>query len=366
MLMAHGFLRRIFEVFDRYETPVDMVGDHRGERLADDRQHGAARGDCGELQEFAEVHVEAGPGDRLPGGREHSATRRELRAASFRRSMAVNVRMISQGASLLNLSFVVARADLARAVELLHAEFFTELDPGVFEVGMKLAIVGYGKMGKLIEQLAPEYGFEVVLRLDEFNNANGAGMTRENFAGVDVAIEFSTPEAAVGEHRDAGGAGREHGGRHHGLVGRVGSRATRGRGEGGHAGLEPEFLDRRERVLRAWWRRRRGCWRMQEPTTPGPGRFITRQEGRASGTLLKLVDADEEGGYTRARSTSSSNRAGAHPGTHEIGFDSAADTITLRHTARSREGFARGALKAAQWVVGKTGRLRIWRSVLFW
>ncbi len=50
-----------------------------------------------------------------------------------------------------------------------------------------------------------------------------------------------------------------------------------------------------------------------------------------------------------------SNRAGAIPGTHEIGFDSSADTITLRHTARSREGFARGALKAAQWVIGKQG-----------
>ena len=51
----------------------------------------------------------------------------------------------------------------------------------------------------------------------------------------------------------------------------------------------------------------------------------------------------------------SSNRAGAHPGTHVIGFDSAADTIELRHVARSREGLARGALKAAQWVVGKKG-----------
>jgi 4-hydroxy-tetrahydrodipicolinate reductase len=51
----------------------------------------------------------------------------------------------------------------------------------------------------------------------------------------------------------------------------------------------------------------------------------------------------------------SSNRAGAHPGTHEVGFDSAADTITLRHSARSREGFARGALKAAQWLPGKRG-----------
>ena len=59
-------------------------------------------------------------------------------------------------------------------------------------------------------------------------------------------------------------------------------------------------------------------------------------------------------GYTRNIDTSP-NRAGAHPGTHEIGFDSAADTITLRHSARSREGFARGALKAAQWIVGKKG-----------
>ena len=49
------------------------------------------------------------------------------------------------------------------------------------------------------------------------------------------------------------------------------------------------------------------------------------------------------------------SRAGAHPGTHEIGFDSAADTITLRHTARSREGFARGALHAAKWIIGKKG-----------
>ena len=59
-------------------------------------------------------------------------------------------------------------------------------------------------------------------------------------------------------------------------------------------------------------------------------------------------------GYARPINIGS-NRAGRHPGTHEIGFDSAADTITLRHAARSREGFARGALKAAQWIVGKQG-----------
>ncbi|MGH9647863.1 MAG: dihydrodipicolinate reductase C-terminal domain-containing protein, partial [Bryobacteraceae bacterium] len=73
-----------------------------------------------------------------------------------------------------------------------------------------------------------------------------------------------------------------------------------------------------------------------------------------SGTLLALVNEVKAAGYKRNIDTSSS-RAGAHPGTHEIGFDSAADTITLRHTARSREGFARGALKAAQWIPGKKG-----------
>ena len=61
-----------------------------------------------------------------------------------------------------------------------------------------LAIVGYGKMGKLIEQLAPEYDFQVALKLDEFNNADGAGLIARNFAGIDVAIEFSVPAAVPG------------------------------------------------------------------------------------------------------------------------------------------------------------------------
>src|SRR5436190_16092892 len=60
-----------------------------------------------------------------------------------------------------------------------------------------LAIAGYGKMGKLIEQFAPEYGFNVALKLDEFNNANFEGITAENFRGLDVAIDFSIPQAVV-------------------------------------------------------------------------------------------------------------------------------------------------------------------------
>jgi 4-hydroxy-tetrahydrodipicolinate synthase len=77
-----------------------------------------------------------------------------------------------------------------------------------------------------------------------------------------------------------------------------------------------------------------------------------------SGTLLKLVEEMRRAGYQRPVDTAS-NRAGAHPGTHEIGFDSAADTITLRHVARGREGFARGALKAAQLGGGQARDLRV-------
>ena len=51
----------------------------------------------------------------------------------------------------------------------------------------------------------------------------------------------------------------------------------------------------------------------------------------------------------------SSTRAGSIPGTHTVGFDAAAETITLTHTARDRTVFARGALQAAQWVHGKRG-----------
>jgi 4-hydroxy-tetrahydrodipicolinate reductase len=80
----------------------------------------------------------------------------------------------------------------------------------------------------------------------------------------------------------------------------------------------------------------------------------TSKKDAPSGTLLQLIEEMQRAGYAR-RIDASSNRAGANPGTHEIGFDSSADTITLRHTARSREGFARGALKAAQWVIGKRG-----------
>jgi aspartate kinase len=132
MLMAHGFLRRIFEVFERYETAVDMVATSEVSvslTIDNTRNIDAI---LAELRQFAEAGVEQDQvivclvGDDIrytPG-----VARRTFNALG-----GINIRMVSQGASLLNISFVVKEADLQVAVEALHREFFSELDAAVFE-----------------------------------------------------------------------------------------------------------------------------------------------------------------------------------------------------------------------------------------
>jgi 4-hydroxy-tetrahydrodipicolinate reductase len=218
----------------------------------------------------------------------------------------------------------------------------------------RMAIVGYGKMGKLIEQMAPQFGFSVDLKLDEFNNANYEGITPANFEGIDVAVDFSIPAAAVENIRRISALGVNL------VVGTTGWTASipemRALIERNGTALvwSPNYsvgvnvfsrlVSEAARLLAdeadygAW------AWEIHHST----------KKDAPSGTLLKLVETMKAAGYSRPIDTAAS-RAGAHPGTHEIGFDSAADTITLRHSARNREGFVKGALKAAQWVVGKKG-----------
>src|SRR5215831_13960281 len=66
---------------------------------------------------------------------------------------------------------------------------------------MKIAIVGYGKMGRMIERIAESRGHQVIARFDLDNNQGGGGLTPENLADVEVAVEFSTPETVVGNLR---------------------------------------------------------------------------------------------------------------------------------------------------------------------
>ena len=132
MLMAHGFLRRIFEVFDRFETPVDMVATSEVSvsLTIDNLQRLDAI--AAELRQFAEVDTETDQVIVCLVGENIRYTPGVAKRA-FGALEGINIRMISQGASLLNLSLVVAEKDLHRAVVALHEEFFTELDPAVFE-----------------------------------------------------------------------------------------------------------------------------------------------------------------------------------------------------------------------------------------
>ena len=132
MLMAHGFLRRIFEVFDRYETPVDMVATSEVSVSATIDNTARLAEIRGELEEIAEVSVEhdraiialVGENIRYTPG---------IGARIFRVLEKVNVLMISQGGSQWNFSIVIAGESLKEAVRLLHGEFFAELDPAVFD-----------------------------------------------------------------------------------------------------------------------------------------------------------------------------------------------------------------------------------------
>lgn len=209
-------------------------------------------------------------------------------------------------------------------------------------------------MGKLVERLAPEYGFEVALKLDEFNNANFEGITPENFQGVDVAIEFSIPAAVAENVVRIAALGKPL------VVGTTGWLAEMGRVREAveRHGIGLVWSPNYSIGVNVFFRLAAEAARLLEPHADyaawGWEIHHSAKKDAPSGTLLKLVEEMRRAGWSREVNVAS-NRAGAHPGTHEIGFDSAADTITLRHTARSREGFARGALKAAQWVVGKKG-----------
>jgi 4-hydroxy-tetrahydrodipicolinate reductase len=218
----------------------------------------------------------------------------------------------------------------------------------------RLAIVGYGKMGRLIEQLAPEYGFAVALKLDEFNNAAFEGITAENFRGIGVAIDFSIPAAvprnvegiaALGVNLVVGTTGwQEHAESVKAAVARNGIGLVWSPNYSIGVNAFFRLVSEAARLLASQPEYGAWAWEIHHST----------KKDAPSGTLLKLVEEMKKAGYQRPIDVGA-NRAGAHPGTHEIGFDSSADSLTLRHTARSREGFARGALKAAQWVIGKKG-----------
>lgn len=220
---------------------------------------------------------------------------------------------------------------------------------------MRILIVGHGKMGRLVESLAPEYGAEVVGVVDPQSPVHGGGADDARWVGkVDVAIDFSLADA-VSANVPALAA--------HGInvvLGTTGwqahepalRRAIAAAGTGIVAA--PNFATGVvifEAIVRYAAK--------QFAHQPEFGAWLHESHHGAkkdapSGTALFLKKAMEAGGYDRPIDVSVT-RAGYIPGTHTIGFDGPSDSITLTHGARDRGAFARGALAAARWVKGKRG-----------
>ena len=210
---------------------------------------------------------------------------------------------------------------------------------------LKILIVGYGKMGRLVEQLAGEQGHQVVGRVD---------VGRDEWNPADVAIDFSTAPALIDNFKRycdlkvpivLGTTGwNEH-------AERLRSEATKaGLGVVASANFSIgvnifQFVVNEAARLMAD-QEQYGAWIHE-------AHHATKRDA-PSGTALLLRDAMTAAGYKRPIDMSST-RAGTIPGTHTIGFDSLSDTIELTHTARDRRGFASGALAAARWVQGRQG-----------
>ena len=211
---------------------------------------------------------------------------------------------------------------------------------------MRLLLVGYGKMGRLVEQLAPEHGCEIAGRIDV-----GSG---DWSAPADVAVDFSTAEALRDNFRRYADRGLAV------VIGTTGWSAheaeLRRHAEAAHLGVVASanfsigvnlfqlMVAEAARLMQA--HEQYGAWIHE-------AHHATKRDA-PSGTALVLRDIMGGASYKRPIDMSST-RAGAIPGIHTVGFDGASDTIELTHTARDRRGFAAGALLAARWLEGRRG-----------
>ena len=219
---------------------------------------------------------------------------------------------------------------------------------------LKLALLGYGKMGRVIAGLAPQRGFEVKLALDIDENRSGGGITAERFRGIDVAVDFTQPDAVVENVERCAAAGCNL------VVGTTGwyDRIEEVRKVVAGAGIGLVYAANFSIGVQLFYRLSRAAaeifahFPMYQP-------YIHESHHRMkmdapSGTAIEIKRRVQPA-LKDGEIPVSSVRAGYIPGTHELGFDSEADTVIVRHTARSRQGFAEGALYAARWVVGRKG-----------
>ena len=219
---------------------------------------------------------------------------------------------------------------------------------------MRLLLIGYGRMGKLVDQLSESYGCEVMGRLDIDINAGGAGITTERVQDVDVAIDFSTADAVIdnlprladlGVNLVVGTTGWQA---NEDAMRQIAAAASIGVVAAANFSLGVNlFLALTERAAELF-----------EPR-PEFGAWIHEIHHAAkidapSGTALALQNKMQQRGSS-SQIDMASTRAGSAPGSHTVGFDGPVESIVLTHSTRDRATFARGALEAARWVQGRKG-----------
>jgi 4-hydroxy-tetrahydrodipicolinate reductase len=219
---------------------------------------------------------------------------------------------------------------------------------------MRVLLVGYGKMGQLVGDLASQYGCEVAGVIDPLSPRHGGGPDAESWRGVDVAIDFSTPDSITANLPALARRGINL------VVGTTGwaqheAELRRIVADAGVGVVAAPNFSTGVVLFDAIVAHAAQLFARQAEF----GAFLHEAHHAAkkdapSGTALLLKRSMEQAGFPRPIDVAAS-RAGFIPGTHTVGFDGPAETVTLTHTARDRTAFARGALGAAKWIQGKRG-----------
>lgn len=234
---------------------------------------------------------------------------------------------------------------------------------------MTIALIGNGKMGKEVEEAARERGVSIGRIFTEEENAGGAALTPESLRHVDVCIDFTTPGAVFDNIRAVAASGRNI------VVGTTGwyDRLEDVRAIVEKAGIGCLYAANFSLGVNIFSEIVMNAARVFDRHPEYDVALLeTHHRGKAdspSGTALSLASemmrvvrrkteilaGPSTGAIAPHQLHVSSTRVGHTTGTHEVVFDSGADTISLKHTARSRRGFAVGALVAAEWLRGKKG-----------
>ncbi len=217
---------------------------------------------------------------------------------------------------------------------------------------MRLAIIGNGAMGKLVRVLAEADGHKVARIITSRDSSLGVDEFVESLRGHDAAIDFSVATAVLKNIEAAVRAGVPL---VEGATGWNAQEAEARRLVAAHAGALV-FGANFSVGVNLFYRIVARAAELFAATDYAA--FIeeahhARKRDAPSGTAIKLRDM--LAAHITRDIPVASTRAGHIPGTHRVGFDSAADQITLTHTARTREGFAAGALLAARWIKDKRG-----------